>query len=111
MASPFPKKRSRTLSSSARLLFPKHTEVDRIWSTVASSVSKGPLKEAGVFLTKVAPSPTSVGEEENVSIPSCTWLTMLQPVHVICMYIADVYDLEVVKKASRKSRFRLPAGA
>jgi hypothetical protein len=45
-----------------RLLFPKHDSVDGIWSTLAQSVAKGPLKEAGVFLAKVAPTPSSPGE-------------------------------------------------
>jgi hypothetical protein len=42
-----------------RLLFPKHEAVDGLWSTIAQSVAAGPLKDAGVFLTKVAPTPSS----------------------------------------------------
>lgn len=45
-----------------RLLFPKHEAVDGLWSTIAQSVACGPLKDAGVFLTKVAPTPSSAGD-------------------------------------------------
>jgi hypothetical protein len=45
-----------------RLLFPKHEAVDGLWSTIAQSVATGPLKDAGVFLTKVAPTPSSAGD-------------------------------------------------
>jgi len=45
-----------------RLLFPKHEAVDGLWSTIAQSVASGPLKDAGVFLTKVAPTPSSAGD-------------------------------------------------
>lgn len=52
-----------------RMLFPRHADVDRIWGTVASSVAKGPLRDAGVDLAKVAPS--RAGDEENVSGRGC----------------------------------------
>jgi hypothetical protein len=45
-----------------RLLFPKHEAVDGLWLTIAQSVASGPLKDAGVFLTKVAPTPSSAGD-------------------------------------------------
>lgn len=40
--------------------------VDGIWSTVAKSVASGPLRDAGVFLAKVAPTPDQ-GEGDHVS--------------------------------------------
>jgi hypothetical protein len=51
-----------------RLLFPKHEAVDGLWSTIAQSVACGPLKEAGVFLTKVAPTPSSAGDFVSLSV-------------------------------------------
>jgi hypothetical protein len=47
------------MTADIRLLFPKHEAVDGLWSTIAQSVANGPLKEAGVFLAKVAPTPSS----------------------------------------------------
>lgn len=46
-----------------RLLFPRHDFVDGTWSTIAKSVANGPLKEAGVMLAKVAPTPSSPAAE------------------------------------------------
>ncbi|GFZ49571.1 hypothetical protein JCM24511_07691 [Saitozyma sp. JCM 24511] len=51
----------------------------------SSSVADGPLKVAGVFLAKVAPTPAGQSEGE-------------QRPHVICLYIPDVYDLKVVRR-------------
>jgi len=51
-----------------RLLFPKHEAVDGLWSTIAQSVASGPLKDAGVLLTKVAPTPSSAGDFVSPSL-------------------------------------------
>ncbi|RXK41131.1 hypothetical protein M231_01534 [Tremella mesenterica] len=64
------------------LLFPKPHEIDKVWSVVASSVAHGPLRDAGVFLSKVAPKNTH----------------NLESSHLICLYIHDVYDLIAVRK-------------
>ncbi|KAK4688821.1 hypothetical protein P7C73_g1295, partial [Tremellales sp. Uapishka_1] len=66
------------------LLFPKHEDVDAVFATIGISVAKGPLREAGVMLTKVAPSPLSFDGQPGP--------------HLICLYIENVYDLAVVKK-------------
>ncbi|RSH88768.1 hypothetical protein EHS25_002996 [Saitozyma podzolica] len=67
------------------LLFPQRISVDGMWSALAQSVADGPLRDAGVFLAKVAPTPAGQAEGE-------------QRPHVICLYIPDVYDLKVVRK-------------
>ncbi|WWD19091.1 hypothetical protein CI109_103549 [Kwoniella shandongensis] len=67
------------------MLFPSHDFVDGTWSTLAQSVAKGPLKDAGVTCAKVAPTPSSASDGET------------KP-HLICLYLTDVYDLDAVKK-------------
>ena len=46
------------------MLFPRHPEVDGVWSTIGQSVAGGPLQDAGVTLAKVAPSPKHRGGRE-----------------------------------------------
>ncbi|WVQ82309.1 hypothetical protein IAT38_004437 [Cryptococcus sp. DSM 104549] len=67
------------------MFFPSRETVDSLWFNIAPSVADGPLKEAGVQGAKVSPTPSSVGEGES------------RP-HVICLYMDDVYNLEVVRK-------------
>jgi len=57
--------------SNGRLFFPRGSEVDGIWSTLARSVVDGPLKKAGVDLAKVASAPKSSGEGQVVSCLLC----------------------------------------
>lgn len=58
-----------------RLMFPQHDNVDGVWSTIAQSVAGGPLKEAGVVLAKVAPTPSSPGEH----VCPCSYRQTLSP--------------------------------
>ncbi|ORY35538.1 translation initiation factor eIF 4e-like domain-containing protein [Naematelia encephala] len=67
------------------LFFPRHSDVDRLWATIAQSVAAGPLRKAGVFLAKVVPSPTSRLEGN-------------EPSHLTCCYVKNVYDEGSVKK-------------
>lgn len=91
------------ISADIRLMFPKHEAVDGLWSTIAQSVANGPLKEAGVFLAKVAPTPSSPSSD---FVSRCEDLKADAKItHVICMYMHDVYDLAVVRKVSHKSFF------
>ena len=48
-----------------RLLFPKHEEVDHVWSVIAPSVALGPLRDAGVSSAKVAAT-DALDDEANV---------------------------------------------
>lgn len=54
-------------SANGRLFFPRGSEVDGIWRTLARSVVNGPLNKAGVELIKVASAPKSFSEEQVVS--------------------------------------------
>jgi hypothetical protein len=75
------------------MLFPGPDNVDRVWGQVARSIAHGPLRDAGVYTAKVAP--TSTGGEEQRS-------------YLICIYFNDVYDEALVRKVSRvKKRLHL----
>lgn len=57
------------LNKRYRLLFPGHDKVDGMWSTIAKSVAGGPLKDSGVMLAKVAPTPSSPAGDTVSSVP------------------------------------------
>ncbi|KAF9268639.1 hypothetical protein L218DRAFT_521664 [Marasmius fiardii PR-910] len=68
------------------LIFAPHDKVDMIWSNLAKSLIEGPLATTAAYVTKVSTSP------ENDS-PNYQ--------HVICMYIPDVYDKDLVTKVMK----------
>ena len=78
-----------------RLLFPQHDNVDGIWSTIAQSVASGPLKEAGVVLAKVAPTPSSPGDHVRPSFPlqSTSFLVFSTPLPLTHRRL-ELMDLE-----------------
>jgi hypothetical protein len=71
------------------MLFPKHLDVNATWSKLAPSVASGPLRAAGVFLAKVSTAP--LRPDPSVPVP-------LGHTHVICLYLADIYDLAAVRR-------------
>ncbi|KAI0057873.1 hypothetical protein BV25DRAFT_1892081 [Artomyces pyxidatus] len=63
------------------LIFAPSEKVDKIWSTVATSLVSGPLSSTAAHLAKVATCPKN--ETPNYQ-------------HVLCIYLPDVYDKDAV---------------
>lgn len=51
----------------SRLFFPKHENVDAVWSLIARAVACGPLKEAGVEVAKVSTTQEMDGEPVGIA--------------------------------------------
>jgi len=63
------------------LIFAAADRVDVIWSSIATSLASGPLKDTSAYCTKVSTSPEN--DTPNYQ-------------HVICVYVPNVYDKDAV---------------
>ncbi|ESK97308.1 hypothetical protein Moror_17739 [Moniliophthora roreri MCA 2997] len=68
------------------LIFAPHDKVDMIWLNLAGSLIDGPLAGTDVHTAKVSTSPESDDPKYQ---------------HVICLYIPDVYDKDLVTKVMK----------
>ncbi|KAJ4483488.1 translation initiation factor eIF 4e-like domain-containing protein [Lentinula aciculospora] len=65
------------------LMFSSAEKIDMIWSSLATSLIDGPLAETNAFCAKVATTPRDANPNYQ---------------HVMCLYIPDVYDKDLVIK-------------
>ncbi|KAJ3763564.1 translation initiation factor eIF 4e-like domain-containing protein [Lentinula raphanica] len=65
------------------LMFASGEKIDRIWSSLATSLINGPLADTDAFCAKVATTP----QEANPNYQ-----------HVVCLYLPNVYDKDTVLK-------------
>ncbi|KAL0571947.1 hypothetical protein V5O48_010019 [Marasmius crinis-equi] len=68
------------------LIFASQDKVDMIWSSLAKSLIEGPLAATDAYTTKVSTSP-------ETDTPNF--------LHVICLYIPDVYDKESITEVMK----------
>jgi len=68
------------------LIFTPREKVDFIWSSLASSLTSGPLSLTSTFEAKVATCPKS--ESQN-------------PQHLLCLYMPNIYDKDAVTEVMR----------
>jgi len=68
------------------LIFAQREKVDMIWSSLATSLTSGPLSSTSAFEAKVATCPKN--ESQNSQ-------------HLLCLYMPDVYDKDAVTEVMR----------